>query len=154
MARKKFSWSMYPKFHKHVQSELETEDLNFTYHQEDDNKACVKDYDTNVIGRFICRNKSCSSDGWASKVVAVTIRMYPDNEYNARVYHQRCRGCHSVARPILDKQCYAERVAYRLKKWKGKKVEQPFYEKKNTPPHEGKLCEGCKVGRCKQGGLV
>jgi len=40
------------------------------------------------MGRFKCLNEVCPKAGWASKMIAITIRMYPEQQYNARVYHQ------------------------------------------------------------------
>ena len=49
---------------------------------------------------------------------------------------------------MLD-ESYAERVAYRLKKWCGVEVEPPHYNPEpKGPPHEIELCEGCKDGHC------
>lgn len=47
---------------------------------------------------------------------------------------------------------YAERVAYRLKSWKGVRQERPPFKGKANRPHENKLCEGCKAGHCIKGG--
>ena len=55
---------------------LEEHDLFFDFHEDDDN-ACEKEYDTNTVGRFICHNRSCPICRWSSKMVAITIRMYP-----------------------------------------------------------------------------
>jgi hypothetical protein len=43
---------------------------------------------------------------------------------------------------------YAERVVYRLKKWSGIDVEQPFFSDEHNGPHLTALCEGCRNGRC------
>ncbi|KAI8945084.1 zinc-binding domain-containing protein [Xylaria longipes] len=100
------------------------------------------------MGRFQCENSECENDGWRSKVIAITIRIYPDDEYNARVYRQRCKACDTLSTPSLD-HSYAERVAYRLKKWRGIKLKRPQYSDKNDDtPHEGTFCEGCKAGHC------
>ncbi|KAK2005441.1 hypothetical protein LZ32DRAFT_183559 [Colletotrichum eremochloae] len=40
---------------------------------------------------------------------------------------------------IPDKQSY-------VKRWAGVETEQPFYARKDGPPHEVDLCEGCKRG--------
>ena len=102
-----------------------------------------------MLFRSICHNHSCESDGWSSKNIAITIRMYDGKKYNARVYQQRCMNCNSLSRPYLDGS-YAERVAYRLKKWNGIKVEAPDFSGERKKPHHRDLCEGCKDGHCKQ----
>jgi len=141
------SRSMYPSLHDGVSSLLEDEDLHFDFYNKDA-EACTRTYDTTVMGRFICRNRACSSPGWSSKIIAITIRMYTGARYNARVYHQRCRRCNSLSRPILD-DSYAKRVAYRLKKWSGVEMDLPQYSgQTNKGPHNKDLCEGCKAGHC------
>ncbi|KAE8326497.1 zinc-binding domain-containing protein [Aspergillus sergii] len=72
------------------------------------------------------------------KKVAITIRMYPGDEYNARVYHQRCKSCNRLSQPILN-ETYAEQVAYRVKKWNGCTVEKPKYSDQSNSPHNRHL---------------
>lgn len=149
----KHSWSLYPALDKHVSRLLKPTNLHFKFHNTDDAKGCINDYDTNIMGHFNCKNTSCGVDGWSSKKIAVTIRMYNGNLYNARVYHQRCKSCNRLSRPYLD-DSYADRVVYRLKKWSGIEPERPYYsEDKEGPPHESRLCEGCKNGHCASFGL-
>jgi hypothetical protein len=140
-------WSMYSTHHDAVSDSLEENGLFFEFH-EDDDSDCEKEYDTNITGRFTCHNRTCSKNGWSSMVVPITIRMYPGEEYNARVYHQRCKACNELSKPRLN-ETYAERVAYRLKKWCGVRMKPPPYSDKITAPHENELCEGCKHGHCK-----
>ncbi|KAB8070242.1 zinc-binding domain-containing protein [Aspergillus leporis] len=140
-------WSLYPSHHDNVSRLLRKENLHFNFHVLDDPSSCIEDYDTNIMGRFICNNNACPSSGWSSKMIAITIRMYPGERYNARVYHQRCRRCNRLSRPIID-ESYAERVAYRLKKWRGIQMEVPHYSGKSQGPHDSDLCEGCKAGHC------
>lgn len=141
------AWSMYPLLHDSVSRLLEENNLHFDFHDIDDATSCTKEYDTNIMGRFICRNHTCSSDGWSSKRIAITIRMYPGAKYNGRVYHQRCKSCKSLSRPILD-DSYAERVAYRIMKWRGIHVYLPNYSDRSKGPHNRYLCEGCRAGHC------
>jgi hypothetical protein len=141
------SWSIYPSYHDAVCDLLKEEDLIFDFHEEDDSD-CDEEYDTNIMGRFECRNRRCRTRGWSSKLVAITIRMYPGEKYNARVYYQRCRVCNKLSEPKLD-DSYAERVAYRLKKWSGVRMETPQYSGASKAPHKSDLCEGCKHGHCK-----
>ncbi|KAB8067724.1 zinc-binding domain-containing protein [Aspergillus leporis] len=88
-------WSMYQELHDDV----------------DDDINCTKMRDTNIMG-------------WSSKKIAITIRQYIGQKYNARVYHQRCKACNSLSRPILD-HSYAERVTFWVKQWNGFRVEKP-----------------------------
>lgn len=138
--------SLQPSRHQEVAELLEENNLRFGFHNVDDDN-CFKDYDTNIMGRFVCRNNRCATNGWGSKKIAVTIRLYHGKKYNALVYHQRCRDCNAVSQPILD-DTYAERVAYRLKKWSGIHMERPQHKKGNKKPHLSSLCEGCKAGHC------
>ncbi|KAI0449730.1 zinc-binding domain-containing protein [Xylaria acuta] len=141
-------WSMCPFKHPEVSTLLEREHLHFTFRIEGDDKACAREYDTHIMGRFRCENPECDNQGWSSKPIAITIRMYPDDEYNAGVYHQHCIACDTLSTPTLD-DSYAGRVAYRLKKWRGIKLKRRSHPK-TTPdkPHEGELCKGCKAGHC------
>lgn len=142
-------WSLYPALHKDVSLLLEEHDLHFQFYDVDSDNF-TKSYDTNILGRFKCHNDGCKSDGWSSKKIAITIRMYPNKNYNARVYHQRCKSCNRLSRPILDKS-YAERVAYRIKKWSDIQVEAPnFTRRRSAAPHSRHLCEGCRHGHCRE----
>ncbi|KAK2756873.1 hypothetical protein CKAH01_17107 [Colletotrichum kahawae] len=106
---------------------------------------------SSLKGRFTCDNSSCSKKSWPSGQVAIDIRGYPDNGYNATVYNQRCKDCKQLGNLTLDKACYVERVSYWLKKWAGVWVEPPVIVGKGTPPHLSELCEGCKRGSCRKG---
>lgn len=137
------AWSLYPDFHSRVSQRLKEVDLHFRFYKKDDPQTCVKEWDTNIMGRFACHNQKCSSEGWSSKIIATTIRMYDDNRYNARVYFQRCKSCKRSSKPILD-DSYVERVVYWLKKWNGVHVEKPEYtlrEELDRRPHQSDLCE-------------
>jgi hypothetical protein len=139
---------MYPMLHDDVSHLLEESNLHFDfYKKDDDGENCIEEHDTNIMGRFTCRNRACGSSGWSSKKIAITIRMYPGARYNARVYHQRCLKCNSLGKPWLD-DSYAERVAYRLKKWCGVQMEMVTYSGPSKKPHENEFCEGCKAGHC------
>ncbi|KAF1993398.1 hypothetical protein P154DRAFT_450316, partial [Amniculicola lignicola CBS 123094] len=63
-------------------------------------------YSTHVIGKFKCYNNTYSKDGWASKKVAILIRGYPRNSYNALVFNQYCKSCTQLGTLILDKELY------------------------------------------------
>ncbi|KAI3317245.1 zinc-binding domain-containing protein [Xylariaceae sp. AK1471] len=143
-------WSMRPSKHSDVSQLLEEDDLVFTFYSNDDDEGCIKMYDTWIMGYFGCHNPSCSTKGWTSGHVAITIRLYPQNKYNARIYHQHCKRCGSVSKPTLD-HTYADRVSYRIRKWCGIQLEAPPYADRTTPPHRCELCEGCKAGHCQKG---
>lgn len=140
---------MYPELHDSVGLLLEEDGLFFTFFATDKDRGSIQEYDTNIMGRFECSNEACRQAGWGSKRIAITIRMYPEQRYNARVYRQRCKGCGSLGQPFPD-DSYADRIAYRLKKWSGIQMEQPIYTNRASKgPHESALCEGCKYGHCK-----
>jgi len=145
------SWSMYPALHDSVSRLLEDDDLSFTFFTIDEDKGSIEEYDTNIMGRFKCLNNVCPKAGWGSKMIAITIRMYPEQQYNARVHHQRCKSCGNLSQPSPD-DSYAQRIAYRLKKWSGIEMDRPsFTARASQRPHESALCEGCKHGHCKLG---
>lgn len=83
-------------------------------------------------------------------MIAITFRLYPGSRYNARVYHQRCKSCEALSWPKLD-YSYADRVAYRIKRWSGVQMETAFYYlQKSKGPHNSRLYEGCKDGHCEE----
>lgn len=145
-------WSMLPERHRDVLLLLKDCGLKFKFHNEDDSISCAEDWDTNVMGRFSCRNHDCPSRGWPSKAIAMTIRLYPNARYNARIYHQRCVRCNTPGRLEEVDESYTERVSYWLKRWSGVQVEAPQQSyKKTRAPHRKDLCEGCTAGHCKLG---
>ncbi|KAI1150293.1 zinc-binding domain-containing protein [Nemania diffusa] len=141
--------SMHPEQHPEVSRLLEENNLVFKFRTNDDDYGCTKSWDSAVMGRFRCHNPNCVTHGWSSKQIALTIRMYPGKEYNARVYHQRCKSCGHLSKPILD-ETYAERVTYWLKKWCGIYLEAPPRSLASKGPHKNRFCEGCKAGHCPQ----
>lgn len=143
-------WSMFPTLHSNISHLISPSGLNFEFHNLDDEINTTHTYDTSIKGRFPCRNPNCNSDGWSSMRVAITIRMYENKRYNARVYHQRCESCQWLSEPVLD-DSYAERVVYRLKKWCGVEQERPNFEGRSKGPHKERFCEGCKAGHCSEG---
>lgn len=142
-------WCMYPTLHDMILQELQDDNLAPTFHRVDDDQACIQSYDTNIMGRFICKNSRCDTEAWSSKQIAITIRLYPGTSYNARVYYQRCKRCRNLSRPDVD-HSYAERIAYRIRKWSGLPVERPPYSPHEGKPHESRLCEGCRLGHCNE----
>lgn len=142
-------WSLYPSLHSKVSRLLQEHLLCYSFYKADDPNSCVQAYDTAITGFFKCHNEECESSGWTSKSVSITIRQYPGRKYNARVYHQHCENCKSISRPFLNKT-YAERVAYRIKRWEGIEMDLPPYSGRSKGPHQSSLCEGCKDGHCKE----
>ncbi|KAK5653471.1 hypothetical protein OQA88_8957 [Cercophora sp. LCS_1] len=113
------------------------------------NSEVINDYNTSIMGRFACQNPKCSSTGWSSKKIAIQIRGFRDNTYDALVFKQRCRTCQHLGTMRINKNSYIERFAYRPEKWAGVPMEAPEYNaEERGPPHESSLCEGCNAGRC------
>ncbi|KAL6704446.1 hypothetical protein ACN47E_008190 [Coniothyrium glycines] len=144
-------WSLYPSLHDEVSTLLSEDSLWFIFHEQDDTHSCTNSYDTNIMGKFTCSNTACLAV-WSSKQIAITIRSYSPARYNARVYFQSCKKCQKMGEPQLD-HSYAERVAYRLKKWSGVQMEIPPFSGQSNGPHRSDLCEGCKEGHCSRMGL-
>jgi hypothetical protein len=107
-----------------------------------------QNYITCVMGKFTCVNNGCRKNGWSSKVVAVKIRGYARSGYNVTVYNQHCKACGWLGRFTLDEESYVERIAYRLKRWAGMRIDPPPFNRMKTKEHESIHCEGCKVGDC------
>jgi hypothetical protein len=140
------NWSMYPSLHNEVSDSLHNDNISFSFYETDDDISCIDDYDTTIMGRFTCSNTICLAV-WTSKQIAITIRRYSNERYNARVYYQSCKRCQRTSAPHLD-HSYADRVAYRLKKWSGIQMEPPPFSGQSDGPHRSDLCEGCKQGHC------
>ena len=149
MARTK-AFYMFPSLHRKVMEAVSDDLPSTTFHQDGSNANPNKDYPTHVMGTFRCGNRTCSTDGWGSRKVAIQIRGYPKNGYNATVFNQRCKSCNQLGIFKLDEESYVDRVAYRLRKWAGIAVEKQQFTKKKGPPHETDFCEGCKRGICPQ----
>jgi hypothetical protein len=158
MARKKFSKPkgeirtsfMFPSLHQDVVDAVSDQIASTWFHEKDSDRDSHEEYSTHVMGKFKCNNDACSRDGWGSKKVAILIRGYPRNGYNAVVFNQRCKSCNRLGTLTLDEKSYVDRVAYRLKKWAGILMEEQYYDSKEGPPHESDLCEGCRRGVCRQ----
>ncbi|KAH6699084.1 zinc-binding domain-containing protein [Leptodontidium sp. MPI-SDFR-AT-0119] len=140
-------WCMFPSLHDNVSSLLEDDGLHFTFYPIDRDTGCIKSYDTNIMGKFRCNNQTCKATGWGSRKIAITIRRFRNQRYNARVYYQRCKRCKTLSEPEVD-DSYADRVAYRLKSWSGVEQERRPFSGTSNGPHERSLCEGCKAGHC------
>jgi len=158
MARKKSSKPkgetkpsfMFSSLHQNVEEAVCGEIASTWFQEKDSDRDSNNKYSTHVMGKFKCGNNACSTGGWGSKKVAILIRGYPSNGYNAVIFNQRCKSCNKLGNFTLDEESYVERVAYRLKKWAGIHMEQPYYASKVGSPHKSDLCEGCKRGVCQQ----
>ncbi|KAJ1334005.1 3CxxC-type zinc finger protein [Microdochium nivale] len=144
----------FPKLHDQICSAIsEGDDLKPRWIERGiaNSQVHSQEYSTNIMGIFRCANNTCSVQGWGSKVVAIVIRGYTNDGYNAEVFKQRCQGCNQLGILKLHEKSYIDRVTYRIKTWAGVKVERPPYNDKKKPiPHERELCEGCKHGYCQE----
>ncbi|KAI1073346.1 zinc-binding domain-containing protein [Whalleya microplaca] len=139
----------YPLLHPSVVKAVSDKVPNAWFHKYDD--KADQAYVTHVMGKFTCNNSDCSSNVWNSMKVAIQIKGYPGNGYNATVFGQRCRSCNKLGDFSLNENSYIKRIAYRLKKWAGAEVEIQPYRHKGGPPHESDYCEGCRLGICTEG---
>jgi hypothetical protein len=142
----------FPALHPNVAAAVSPEISSawFNSAADDDDDTFDEDYNTHVMGKFICTKKTCKKR-WGSKKVAIEIRGYANNGYSAVVYNQNCKACGKPGTFELDIPSYVERVAYRLKKWAGVDMERPPFKAALGPPHESAFCEGCKRGKCREG---
>ncbi|KAH6952141.1 zinc-binding domain-containing protein [Fusarium avenaceum] len=140
--------SMYPELHNYVAEILDEDGLEYSFRDHDKKVDIKRQYDTNIIGRFTCRSKTCRFRQWSSNSIAITIQEYEDNSYNVIMYHQICSRCRKSTRATLDKLSYSDRVAYRLKKWNGIDAKQLVREVESNGDHKERLCEGCIKGIC------
>lgn len=144
---------MFPSRHKDVAAAVSHSMTCTWVRKRVSDQEALREYETHVMGNFKCPNTACSPNGWSSKKVAIKIRGYGGNGYNAVVFNQRCKNCNQLGILYLDKESYIDRVAYRIQKWAGVPVEQPVYAQKQTLPHKRELCEGCKRRVCRQAPL-
>ncbi|KAF1850817.1 uncharacterized protein K460DRAFT_271884 [Cucurbitaria berberidis CBS 394.84] len=145
---------MFPLLHRDVVNAVSGDISSTWFNGKPSDRNSNNEYSTHVMGKFICNNKACPTGGWGSKKVAILIRGYPGNGYNAEVFNQRCKSCNRPGSMKLDEDSYVDRVAYRLKKWAGIPMEKQHYERKISLPHEEMFCEGCKRGLCQRSGWV
>lgn len=141
---------MYPSLHQQIADAVSDEIPQIWFNKDDNHIDCNNEYTTHIMGRFICYNKSCSTNGWGSKMVSIMIRGYPNNGYNALVFKQRCKCCKELGVLKLDNKSYIDRVVYRVKMWANVRVDVQSYSSGDGPPHEEELCEGCKRGICRK----
>lgn len=143
----------FPSLHADIKNAL-SGDLIYPapwYNHSGSDDTTITEYSTQVRGRFDCRNPSCSKSGWGSGKIAIVIRRFAGNRYDAVVFKQRCKVCKQMGELRLDENAYVERVVYRLRKWAGVATERPEYKGGHSgPEHEYELCEGCKRGYCQR----
>ncbi|KAI0376989.1 zinc-binding domain-containing protein [Hypomontagnella monticulosa] len=141
----------FPSLHQDVSEAVSSDISKIWFNKQGD--GARREYTTHVMGKFKCSNGGCSNHGWGSKKVAILIKGFPGNGYNAVVFNQRCRDCDRLGVLALDETSYVERVSYRLKKWAGIEMEEQYFSRRAGPPHESEFCEGCKAGYCREGGM-
>ncbi|KAI6080221.1 zinc-binding domain-containing protein [Hypoxylon rubiginosum] len=137
---------MFSSLHHDV-SKAVSGDISKPWFNKQSNRTYNNEYPSHVMAKFKCDNSGCSNR-WSSKKVAILIRGFSGNGYNAVVFNQRCQSCNKLGTLTLDETSYVERVAHRLKKWAGVRVEKQHYVARKGPPHKEELCEGCKSGHC------
>ncbi|KAH5442654.1 hypothetical protein HBI23_132310 [Parastagonospora nodorum] len=143
---------MFPALHANIAEAVSPEISSIRFHEDSDDDTFRHEWHTHVTGSFTCDNNVCERQSWGSGKVSIEIRGYAGNGYSAVVYNQRCRSCRCLGMFVLDEESYIDRVAYRLKKWAGVSVVPPYYGRMKGPEHERHLCEGCKRGKCQEGG--
>ncbi|KAH6613134.1 zinc-binding domain-containing protein [Boeremia exigua] len=145
---------LFPDLHPRVAAAV-SPGISSTWFNDAENvdKIPEREYSTHVMGKFTCANLNCTKLCWTSRKVPIEIRGYKDNGYAATVYNQRCTACNHLGTLELDQHSYVKRVAYRLQKWAGMNLKAPVFKTREGPPHEHLFCEGCKRGKCREGGL-
>ena len=154
IAKKKFSKPkgetrtsfIFPLLHQNVVNAISHKITSTRFHKKDSNRDFNNKYSTYVMGKFKCNNNACSTGGQGSKKVAILIKEYPRNGYNAIVFNQHCKSCNQLSTLTLDKKLYINQVTYRLKKQAGILIKQQYYASKEGLPHERDLCKGYKRG--------
>ncbi|KAK5543242.1 hypothetical protein LTR46_012095, partial [Exophiala xenobiotica] len=150
MAKKKFSKSKgetrasftFPSLHQEVVDAVSHSMASIWFCERNTDGGSNNKYTTHVMGKLRCIKETCGTNGWSSKKVAILIRGYAEDGYNAVVFNQRCRTCSQIGTLTLDEKSYVERVAYRIQRWAGVEVEQPYQTSKGGKPHKREFCEG------------
>jgi ribosomal protein L31 len=140
---------LFPELHQSIAEAVFPEILSTWFQEDDDDDDCDEEWQTHVMGIFICTNNACKAQLWVSRMVPIEIRGYDSNGYSATVYNERCMSCNRLGTFVLDEDSYIGRVAYRLKKWAGVAVEKPYYGPKTGLDHQREFCEGCRRGKCR-----
>ena len=117
---------MFPALHRQIAIAVSDDNISTWFHKKDSDEGSNNEYSTHVMGRFKCNNNACSTEGWSSKMVAISIRGYARNGYNAVVFNQRCMACETLGTLTVDVESYVSRVAYIIKKWAGVPMAQQY----------------------------
>ncbi|KAK6360959.1 hypothetical protein TWF730_007074 [Orbilia blumenaviensis] len=137
---------LFPGYHESVSEQVEG--VSFS----DNIGELTLTYGTNLVGSFRC--PQCHKV-WTTGIIWTRIKGkildHGQLEYCAVVFKQSCKKCEKLGIMKLEEDVYVERVARRLKIWKGEPVPPIEPHVKGTPPHEIELCEGCNAGECKRG---
>lgn len=141
---------MFASLHKDIVDAASHSIDSIWFCESDSNRGAINIYTTHVMGKFRCPTKTCRTNSWASRKVAILIRGFAENGYNAVVFNQRCKACNKLGDLTLDEKSYIDRVAYRVQKWAGIPMHQQYYARQRGKPHEREFCEGCKRGVCRQ----
>lgn len=70
------SFKMQPSLQGGLLQSLRAYELAFDFFTADDPRGNLNEHDTSIMGRFTCTNRSCPTDKWTSKQIAITIRQY------------------------------------------------------------------------------
>lgn len=124
------------------------QDIPNLWHNHRGTGRWIEGHSTHVMGTFRCVTKRWRNRRWTSGHVAIHIRGYENNGYDAVVFNQRCDNCKQLGIFTLDDDTYVQRIVYRVKKWAGLDPGHAPYDDKHGPPHRKDLCEGCKAGYC------
>ena len=89
MAKKKLykPTGMFPSLHEDVLDAVSDHITSIWFQAKDNDTMSNNRHPTHIKGSFYCNNKYCSTRSWGSKKVAILIRGYPSNGYNAVVFN-------------------------------------------------------------------
>jgi hypothetical protein len=95
MAKKKFSKSkgetratfMFPSLHEDVVDAVSYSMASIWFCESNSDRGANNKYTTHVMGKVRCMKGTCDINGWSSKKVAILIRGYAENGYNATVFN-------------------------------------------------------------------
>ena len=106
--------SMFPLFHHAVVNAI-SDELTWTwFHKGDSNDNYNNNYSTHVMASSNAPTIPGSIHSWHCKKMAILIRGYPGNGYNAPVHNQPRRTRNRLGRICDNEKSYVDRVAYRL----------------------------------------
>lgn len=115
---------MFASFHQNIMDAVSHSIASIWFCESDSDRGAINIYTTHVMGKFRCTINTCRTNGWGSKMVAILIRGFAENGYNAVVFNQRCKACNKLGNLTLDEKSYVDRVAYRVQKWAGILMQQ------------------------------